>query len=215
MKKLLTGVVGGVLMIIVTLLFSVIILKDAELEAMHFVALGGIIFAELCWTGIVYYARNNPRRMAATGTSIITVVFSILLAIIYINAFSDAFLTYFCWYFIGVIVLNAVAIALFIFDAKRTSESKELANAKENILNMRKVVKLIMTIPAAADYEKELEALEDKLHFSNDSIVCESDSAIMNMLLGLKTNIGTPGFDTNTAIENINSAIDRINILGK
>ena len=80
-------------------------------------------------------------------------------------------------------------------------------------MNMRKMVMVIMSDPAAKPYEKSLVALEEKLHFSNDNIITMQDTKISGMLSILQGNISNPDFDVPSYIADINKEIDTRNIM--
>ena len=78
---------------------------------------------------------------------------------------------------------------------------------------MRKMVKVIMSDPAAKPYENNLVALEEKLHFSNDNVTTAQDSQISYMLTTLERNISNASFDVPAYIAEINREIDTRNIM--
>lgn len=83
------------------------------------------------------------------------------------------------------------------------------------MLALRKVVQLTMLDPAAKQYKTDLNRLEEKLHFSNDSVITAQDETIYALLVELQDNIANPGFDVKAAIAQINYTIDTRNLMAK
>ena len=83
------------------------------------------------------------------------------------------------------------------------------------MLELRKIVKCIMLQANSDKFSKELEELEEKLHFSNDAVVCEDDVVIRQMLLDLENGISDESYDAEGQIKAISLKIDRRNVLTK
>ena len=133
---------------------------------------------------------------------------SVVLSIVYIVNFPDGYATYAAWYFVFFIIVMVIAVILFT-----KKEDKSFQNAKGNMLYMRKIVKCIMIDPAAENYKNELRAIEEKLHFLNDTVIISDDEKILAMLNDLKDNIASPEFDVSASIEKLNKAIDTRKIM--
>ncbi len=101
------------------------------------------------------------------------------------------------------------------FFGKRAAKEAYFQDAKANMLALRKVVQLTMLDPSAKQYKVDLNRLEEKLHFSNDSVITAQDETIYGLLVELQNNIANPNFDVKAAIAQINYTIDTRNVLAK
>lgn len=213
MKKTPISILCGIATILLTVILYFIILGNIFAEIICFITLIGVILAEIVTTVLAYFAKDNPRRVAAAGLSALMIPVAIILSIVYILNFPNGYSTYLAWYFAAYIVIGIISVIIFNFDSKRDAQNQMLQDAKNNILNMRKIVKLIIAIPGTEQYKEKLNEIEEKLHFSNDSVISEYDEKISGMLTDLKQNITAPEYDTAKAITDICLAIDERNIL--
>lgn len=213
MKKMPISLLGGIVAIVVTIILYFTILGDAFLEAICLITLLGVVAAELVATALAYFADGKPRKVAAVTVSALMIPVSILLSVVYIVNFPEGYATYAAWYLVCFIIVGAIAAVLFFFDSQKTAEDVALQNARANILNMRKIVKCIMIDPSAGEYKEKLNALEEKLHFSNNSVIVAQDQQIYTMLISLQKNISNPEFDSLALIRELDKAIDSRNIM--
>ncbi len=209
MKKIPLSLLWGLISIIVTVILYFVILGNIFLELMCFVTLLGVVIAEAVTALIAYYSKIKPARVAAAGVAALMVPISIILSVVYIVNFPEGYATYVALYVAFYLVIGYFSYILFSHSTKNIN----FQNAKDNVLNMRKIVKCILADPAAEKYEKELETLEEKLHFSVDNVIVADDAKISEMLLKLKDNIASPDFDVEAAITELNKAIDTRNIM--
>jgi len=213
MKKVPISLLCGASAIIVTILLYFVLLSNVVLQAIHLITLVGVIVAEAITTAFAYLSKGSPRKVAAAIVSAVTVPISITLSVVYILAFPKGYVTYILMYFVLVILVNVLAAIIYNFESKKVEESVAFENAKQNMLYMRKIVKSISVNPAAAEYKNELDKLEEKLHFSNDSIISAEDNVIGNLLLELRDNIENSEYDVAAAITDISKKIDERNIM--
>lgn len=213
MRKVPISLLCGAASILLTIILYFIVLGNIFAEIIFFLTLIGVIVAEVVTTLLAWCAKGNPRRVAAAVASALMIPFSVVLSIVYIVNFPEGYVTYIEWYFVAYIVIGIISAILFNFDSKRKEQNQVLQEAKNNILNMRKIVKIIMSDPDAQKYKEKLNEIEEKLHFSNDSVISENDEKIYNMLTELKENIANSEYDITKAMTDICFAIDQRNIL--
>ncbi len=215
MKKFPISLLCGLAAIIVTVLMYFIILGDIFAKTIYIITLACILLAEVAVTALAYLTKGSPRKVAAVFAASLAVPFSVILSVIYINAFPKNYGTYIAWYVIGLIVVGAIAAILFGFEGNRQKENIALQNAKNNVLNMRKLVKAIAVLPEASEYKTDLNELEEKLHFTNDAVVAEQDAEIYSMLIDLQKNIATEGYDVSGAIAKLKTTVDVRTVMTK
>ena len=213
MKKMPISLLCGLGAMLVTTILYFVILGNIFAEIICFITLLGVLFAEAVTTVLAFLAKGNPRKVAAAVVSAIMVPISLILSVVYIVNFPYGYGTYAGWYFACFIVVIILSAILFIFDGRKQTEDVAFQNAKSNMLELRKLVKCVLLEDGAANYKKSLDAMEEKLHFSNDNVIVEEDAHIRSMLIELKDNIANPEFDSAALIEKIMKAIDTRNIL--
>lgn len=213
MKKFPAVLVGGIAAMLLTIVLFFTILGNVLLTAIHFITLVAILVAEGVTTGYLYFAKGSPRRLAAAVVSAIMIPFSMILSVVYIVNFPEGYGTYCGWYCAATLVVNLLAYILVHFDSRKSDENDSLQTAKENMLNLRKIVKCIQADAAAKPYDDRLRKLEEKLHFSNDCVISADDENIRLMLLQLQANVANPEFDVAQMLEQIEKAVDTRNIM--
>ena len=124
-------------------------------------------------------------------------------------------MSYLGYYFSAFAIILAICAVIWKFADNRKNDDDVLQSAKANITELRKLVKCVMLKQNSKNFKKELYEIEEKLHFSNDAIITESDSHIRQMLIELENNIDNDDFDTAGLIKAITSEIDRRNIYAK
>lgn len=213
MKKFPGVLVGGIAAMLLTVVLFFTILGNIILTAIHFITLVAILVAEGVTTGYLYFAKGSPRRLAAALVSAIMIPFSVILSVVYILSFPEGYGTYIGWYVAGTLVVNLFGYILVHFDSRKNDENDSLQAAKNNMLNLRKIVKCIQADVAAKPYDDRLRKLEEKLHFSNDCVISAADENIRSMLLNLQSNIANEDFDAAQMLEQIEKAVDTRNVM--
>lgn len=215
MKKPLGALIAGLALIAVTLLlfFTIATIADTTLETIHILGLSFILLSEVITMLYGAFAKDSPRRKAAVLVSSAMIPGSVFMTFIYSVLFPDSITVFVLLHCIGFIVCNLFAYYLMSFDVARGKEDKQVQDAKGNMLMLRKMVKVVMADPAAAPYEARLMALEEELHFSNDSVITASDNTIRQMLLMLQQNIADPTYDVEGQITRIEKAVQTRKIL--
>lgn len=213
MKKVSAVLVCGLAAMVLTVVLYFVILSNALLAAIHFIALVGILMAEGITVAYVYFSQGSPRRVAAAVVSGLMIPFAAVLSVVYIINFPTGYGTYIGWYCAGSLVVNVLAFIFICFDSHKTVENEVLQNAKSNMLGLRKLVMCIAADPAARSYEDKLRKIEEKLHFSNDSVIVVEDEKIRQQLLQLRENVANPEFDYDEALQKIELTIDQRKIM--
>ena len=209
MKKFPISLLCGIAAIIITIILFFTILGNTLLAAIHFISLVAIVLAEAIATGYAVISKGSPRKVAAAVIVSIMVPFSIILSVVYIVNFPKGYGTYLGWYFAGTVLVNALAWTLCHFNANKSAENTQLQAAKQNMLALRNLVKCVMAEPAAKAYEKQLRALEQSLHFSNDCVIAPEDESIRQMLLQLQASVSDPECDVAKMLTDIETAVKR------
>ena len=213
MKKLPISIIGGLVSILVTVILYFTIIGNIFAEMICFVTLLGVILAEGVVTYLACKSKGDPRKFAAANIFAVMVPVAIVLSIVYIANFPEGYGSYLGWYFAIFAIIGLVAV--IIGNYGNSPEKENLRKAKENMLYARKLVKCILLEANAEKYKKELNAIEEKLHFSNDAVITRDDADIQNMLKELQENISDEDFDAKALIEAIDKKIDTRNILAK
>lgn len=213
MKKAPISLLCGITAIIVTIILYFTILGNVFLEAIYLITLFAIIISESITTAFAYFSNGQPRKVAAAIVSAFLIPYSIILSVVYIVNFPEGYGKCLGLYTIALFIVLLISIIIFRFDEKKTEEDKEFQNAKNNMLMMRKMVKIIMLDSASENFKKELNDIEEKLHFMNDSVISLEDEKIYNALVELKDNIENQEYDKKAAINRINKIIDERKIL--
>jgi len=213
MKKFPAVLVCGIAVMLLTVVLYFTVLGNILLTAIHFIALLAILLAEAVTTLYAWSAKGSPRKVAAAVLTGFMIPYAVILSVVYIVNFPAGYGTYIGWYLAGTLLVNVIAFLLIRFDAGKNSENDRLQAAKNNMLGLRKIVMCILADPAAQAYEAQLRALEEKLHFSKDSVIVAADEDIRQQLLQLQENIGNAAFDAPQMLEQIEKAIDARNIM--
>ena len=213
MKKFSAVLLCGLAAMLLTVVLYFTILGNVLLTAIHFITIVAILLAECITTLYIQCAKGSPRRIAAAFVTGLMIPFSAILSVVYIVNFPEGYATYIGWYCAGTVIVNVIAFILVRFDFRKNDENNRIQEAKSNILNLRKIVKCILADPAAQPYAEQLRRLEEKLHFSNDSVIADEDENIRMLLLQLQENIADTEFDSVQMLEKIGKAIDMRNIM--
>lgn len=201
--------------ILITIILYLLILESSLTEAICLITLLGLIIAEGVSATLFYCAKADPRKMTAAFNSLIMIPIALILSIVYIVNFPEGYITYLGIYAVAFILVMSFGSFFWGSANKRKQEDNAVQSAKANMLEMRKIVKFIMSKPNAQQYRKELYAIEEKLHFTNDCVILEMDANIRQMLIMLDNNIDSSEFNTAEYIQAISNEIDRRNIFSK
>ena len=215
MKKLPISLLCGFVAIVVTVLLYIILLPNLFLRGMCLVTLGGVVLAEMIVSAFAYLSKGEPRKVASAVVSSFLIPYAVALSFVYIVHFPCGYGTYVAWYFAGVLVVGAVAVILSSFGSRKEEENATLQNAKQHMLALRNLVKCIMANPASAPYHKELVAIEEKLHFINDSVIASQDAMIESLLTEILRDIANPEADIPAKLANLNQVIDIRTVMTK
>ena len=213
MKRVSAVLLSGLIVMALTVVLYFTILDNVVLEIIHFVSLAAILLAEAVTTVYFYFANSSPRQIAAAVVTGLMVPFSVVLSIVYIVNFPQGYVKYIGLYCAAMLLANLIAFVLARFDINKSEEKEALQAGKSNMLKLRKLVMCILADPAAKPYEDKLRSLEEKLHFSNDSVIAAEDEAICLELLQLQEKIADPEFDCEQALEKLEKLIDRRKIM--
>lgn len=213
MKRIPIGLLGGIASILTTIVLYYVILQNLFLEIICFMTLIGVVIAEMVTTVLACISKGKPRLVSATMVSGFMIPYAVILSITYITNFPYGYGTYLAWYFVGYAIIAVIVAILFSADSRKQEENQVLQNAKNNMLNMRKIVKCIINDSAADAYKAKLEQIDEKLHYSNDSVIAYEDQRIYDMLINLQQNISDAENNTDKKIEEIIKLIDVRNIM--
>lgn len=215
MKKIPISLLCGFAAIVVTVLLYIILLPNIFLRGMCLLTLGGVIVAEIVVTAFAYFSNGDPRKVASAVVSAFLIPYAVVLSFVYIIHFPCGYGTYMAWYFAGLLVVSVLAVILSSFSGRKEEENATLQNAKQHMMALRNLVKCIMANPSSAPYHKELVAIEEKLHFTNDSVISPQDAVIESLLTEILRDISNPEADISAMLTNVNQVIDTRTIMTK
>ena len=95
---------------------------------------------------------------------------------------------------------------------KKFKEELESANLDEKERNKEMS---FLEFEINENIKKELDEIDEKLHFSNDNVIMEMDANIRQMIIELENNIDNENFNSEEQIKAISSEIDRRNVFAK
>lgn len=215
MKKISNSITCGLAAILATIILYFIVLGNIFAQMICFITLLGVIVAECAVVVMAYFSKGEPRKIAATAVVSLMIPIAIILSIVYIVDFPEKYGSYVGCYFLSFALIAAISSVIWNFANNRKKDNYSLQNAKDNMLYMRKLVKCIMLKSSASDYKRELNEIEEKLHYSNDAVIVEMDANIRKMLVDLENSIDDEGFDTKEAIKAIANEIERRNLFAR
>ena len=215
MKKMPISILCGIVAIFVTIISYFTIIGNIFTQIICFITLVGVVIAEAVVTILAYLSKGEPRKVAATILTSVMVPISIFFSLVYITNFPKGYGTYLGCYLSAFAVILVISSIIWKFADNRTNDNAELQKAKSNMLELRKLVKCVSLKENARKFKKELDVIEEKLHFSNDAVISEMDINIRQMLIELDDNIDNEGFDSAEQIKKISSEIDRRNVFTK
>lgn len=215
MKKMPLSILCGIASVILTLILYFTIIGNIFIKMICFATLLGVIVAEIVVTVMAYYTDKQPGKVVATAIVSLMIPISILLSLVYIIKYPYGYGIYLGYYFSAFSILLVIGTIIWRFSDGIQEKNDAFQHSKQNMLNLRKLVKVIMNDPVAEKYKKELSNIEEKLHFSNDAVITKADSEIYNLLTELKENIGNEEFDVDSHIQEIVQKVDIRDIYSK
>lgn len=213
MKKMPISLLCGFAAIVITVLLYIILLPNIFLRGICLLTLGGVIVAEIVVTALAYLSNGDPRKVASAVIASFLIPYAAVLSFVYIFHFPCGYGTYIAWYLVGLLVVGVLAVILSSFSGRKEQENADLQNAKQHMLALRNLVKCIMANPASAPYRKELAAIEEKLHFTNDSVIAPQDAMIESLLTDVLRDISDSKADIPAMLANLNQVIDTRTIM--
>lgn len=213
MRKIINALLYSVVGIAVTVILFFLILIDVDKETMHYMALGGVVLAELITALYAIYSQGHPRRLAAMSLSVAMIPIAFVLGLVFVLAFEEETGSFIGWYCVLTLLVNVTAIALLLFDGGRHREEAHRQAARDNVTVLRKLLKCLMLEPGAKPYEQRLRKLDDALHFSNTGVYVAEDENIRNMLIQLQTGIYGPPAQVEAQLASLERAVQRRTIM--
>ena len=213
MKKSMFVPLFGLGVMAVTVITYVVMFGGSLWGAIHFVTLLAVILAEAVTTAYAFFANGSPRKVGAAIVSGMMIPLSIILSFLYIFSFPTGYIAYLGWYFLATVVINGICLILIFFDSQKSKENDRLQEAKASMLQLRKQVKCIGLLPSAAPYSDRLRTLEEKLHFTNDSIIHPEDAQIQALLVQFQESISGSSADSSQLLEQLELLVSQRNIL--
>ena len=213
MKRAYTSLIIGGAGLLITGLLYYIVLRDDLGTTINWLSMTGVLLAEVITIVLALFTLGSPRRVAATGVSALGIAAAIALSLIFINSFAEAVVTFVLLYVVFTVGINALSAVLLRYGATQKAANDDLRQAKQSMLNLRKIVQSILADPASADIKADLEKVDEDLRFSNDAVIVPQDKTIYNLLTELLGRLQDPAFDRNLAIANLNRVIRERNIM--
>ena len=212
MKKTPVSILCGLAAIIATVVAYFVIIGNIFAQIICFITLLGVVVAQAVTTTLAYLSKGEPRKVAATVVSAFMIPVSVALSIVYIVNFPHGYGQYLGLYFAAFAIILVICAILWKFSDNRKADNDALQSAKSNVLELRKLVKCVMLRQGAKQFKKQLDEIDEKLRFSNDTVITAADENIRRMLIELDNSIDTEDFDAAKFIETISTEIDRRNI---
>lgn len=212
MKKLPVAAVCGISLMVVTILLYFAFLSNILLQAIHVICLFAILLSEGITTGYACFIHGNPRKLAATVISAGMIPVSVILSFIYVVNFPLGYFTYMGLFLAATLVVNTIAFIVLRFNEHKEIEHASFQDAKAFNMKLRKLVQCIMAEPAAADLRDRLRALEEDLHFCDNSKIYEADQDLYQLLLTLQQNIADPDFSATETLASIEQTLRSRNV---
>ena len=209
MKKFPIAWLCGIASVIVTGILYVILFREADLKAIHFITFGAIVLSELITTIYAAASKGRPRRVAAAVMSALAIPVTITLSYVYLNFFPDAYITFICWSAATLVLVNTFSVILVGLDSNKGKQNDQLQAAKQNMLQMRQQVQCIAAIKGAQPYAARLKALDESLRFSNDAVIAMEDGRIQQLLTELQAGIYNEGFDAENMLSQLEQLVQR------
>lgn len=212
-KKRLHGLIGGAIVIALTIMLWVLLVEDLFDSDMAITCFFTLLLSEAI--AVLSYAFiSNPLKAGALSAGFVAhSVFVVLLSFIFVNIFDDSFKGYWILY----ILSAAAAVGFFLFVSNSATpadkQKKEVMAAKSRILEIRSVVNATMHSTRGAAYQELLYALDEDLRFCDDTAMDAMDDTIHARVCELAANIGAEGYNTEATVEAIRNLIRQRNFM--
>lgn len=212
-KKKLHGLVGGLIVIALTIMLWVLLVEDLFDSDMAMTCFFTLLLSEAIAVLAFAFIENPIKAGALSAAFVAQSVFVVLLSFIFVNIFDDSFKGYWILY----ILSAAAAVGLFLFVSNSATpadkQKKEVMAAKSRMLEIRAVVNATMNSTRGATYRELLYALDEDLRFSDDTAMDGIDDTIHARVCELAANIGAEGYDTEGTVEAIRNLIRQRNFM--
>ena len=90
MKKIPVSLLCGAAAVVITIVAFFTIFNNIVLQAIHFISLVAIVFAEIITTVYAMFSAGNPRKVGAAVVSAFMIPFAAVLSVVYISNFPPA-----------------------------------------------------------------------------------------------------------------------------
>ena len=215
MKKCSVALLYSLVAVAVTVILFFLILVDVDKVAMHYLALSGVVLAELITAAYAVMSQGKPRAVAATTVSAVMIPLAVVLGLIYVANFEDEIGTFLGWYVALTLLVNVTALALLMIDSAKARENAPAQAARGNAEVLRKLIQCVLLEPGSKFYQARLRAMDDQLHFTLGNRYTAEDEAIRQMLIQLQTGINGPADQVEAQLAALEKAIQRRAIMNK
>ena len=215
MKKYSVALLYSLVAVAVTLIAFFLILVDVEKVAMHYLALGGVVLAELITAAYAVMSNGKPRAVAATTVSVVMIPLALVLGVIYVANFEDESGTFLGWYAVLTLLVNVTALALLLVESAKSRENAPEQMARDNREVLRKLLQCVLLETGAKTYQARLRAMDDQLHFTLGNRYTAEDETIRQMLIQLQTDINGPAEQVEAQLAALEKVIQRRAIMNK
>lgn len=212
-KKKLHGIIGGLIVIALTIFLWVLLVEDLFDSDMAMTCFFTLLLSEaIAVAGFGFV--DNPLKAGALALSFgIQSGFVLLLSFIFVNIFDDSFKGYWILYVLSV----CAAIGFFLFVSSSATpadkQKQQVMEAKSRMLETRSVVNAAMNSTRGAAYRELLYALDEDLRFSDDTAINGMDDTIHARVCELAANMGNEGYNVEATVEAIRSLIQQRNFM--
>ena len=214
-KKRLHGLIGGAIVIALTVMLWVLLVEDLFDSDMAMSCFFTLLLSEAIAVAAFALISNPLKAGALSAAFVAQSVFVVLLSFIFVNVFDDSFKGYWILY----ILSAAAAVGFFLFVSNSATpadkQKKEVMAAKSRMLEIRSVVNAAMNSTRGAAYRELLEALDEDLKYSDDTAMDGMDETIHARVCELAANIGAEGYNTEATVEAIRNLIQQRNFMVK
>lgn len=214
-KKKKYGLLIGAVVIATTIALYALIVDNMFKVPMAYISLAVLVLSEIIAT-LAFVCFADTRKSIFTS-----VVFSahalllLVLSIIYTNVFPLAYVGFTVVYIISLVVCVLFTLFLCALIAPTEKVNREFKAAKISMLELRTSVLALKSTENGRNYRKELEALEENLRFTDDSVTDAMDEIIKNQINELSVRINDSEYDVKKSIDAINCTIEQRNFVVK
>ena len=207
------GLFAGLIVIAITTLVYLLSFRSLFDWPMCWFCFSALILSE--FITICAYLFLNLKRVTIAVVFTLQTVFTLILAVIFVNLFVFAYASFFILYFLSLAVAAVISVLTMGFISSSSKKNEEFKNAKMNMLTIRTMVNGMMNSENGRKYYSLLSQLDENLRFTDDSVSDGLDNAIYEKVRELSINIGSPDCEVDKAVENINALIKQRNFLVK